>query len=142
MPSRNVVSQCYTFHFSTRGVPQRTSQVEKGLQLFGEETEYVLRYLRFLISVNDKIVEWFLRSRRNHRFESGGRCASAFRTGNWNILSERGRPLWERGARYEYQYGDLEAALKLEKRIAEAHASGTSRAHLRMMISRPLRFIS
>jgi len=27
---------------------------EKGLQLFGEETEYVLRYLGFLISVNDE----------------------------------------------------------------------------------------
>ena len=34
---------------------------------------------------------------------------------------ERGRPLWERWARYEYQYGDLEAATKLEKRIAEAY---------------------
>ena len=37
---------------------------------------------------------------------------------------ERGRPLWERWARYEYQYGDLEAALKLEKRIAEAYPTG------------------
>ena len=27
---------------------------EKGLQLFGEETEYVLWYLGFLISVNDE----------------------------------------------------------------------------------------
>ena len=43
---------------------------------------------------------------------------------------ERGRPLWERWARYEYQYGDLEAALKLEKRIAETYASGTCLAYL------------
>ena len=34
------------------------------------------------------------------------------------------RPLWERWARYEYQYGDLEAALKLEKRMAEVYSSG------------------
>jgi hypothetical protein len=37
---------------------------------------------------------------------------------------ERARPLWERWARYEYQYGDLEAAQKLEKRIAEVYPSG------------------
>jgi len=37
---------------------------------------------------------------------------------------ERARPLWERWARYEYQYGDLEGALKLEKRMAEVYASG------------------
>jgi hypothetical protein len=34
--------------------------------------------------------------------------------------------------RYKYQYGDLEAAAKLEKRIAEAYASGASWVHLRM----------
>ena len=56
-----------------------------------------------------------------------------FELGIGTFSPERGRPLWERWARYEYQYGDLEAALKLEKRIAEAYASGTSRAHLRMM---------
>jgi cleavage stimulation factor subunit 3 len=39
---------------------------------------------------------------------------------------ERARPLWERWARYEYQYGDLEAALTLEKRISEVYPSGIS----------------
>lgn len=37
---------------------------------------------------------------------------------------DRARPLWERWARYEYQYGDQEAAQKLEKRIAEAYPNG------------------
>ena len=37
---------------------------------------------------------------------------------------ERARPLLERWARYEYQSGDLEAAQKLEKRIAEVYPSG------------------
>jgi cleavage stimulation factor subunit 3 len=39
--------------------------------------------------------------------------------------AERARPLWERWARYEYQFGDLEAAQKLEKRIAEVYPTGT-----------------
>ena len=41
-----------------------------------------------------------------------------------NFSADRARQLWERWARYEYQYGDLEAALKLEKRMAEVYASG------------------
>jgi hypothetical protein len=39
---------------------------------------------------------------------------------------DRARPLWERWARHEYQYGDLVAAQKLEKRMAEAYPNGTS----------------
>ena len=41
-----------------------------------------------------------------------------------NFSPDRARQLWERWARYEYQYGDLEAALKLEKRMAEVYSSG------------------
>ena len=41
-----------------------------------------------------------------------------------NFPPENARPLWERWARYEYQYGDLEAALKLEKRMAEVYPVG------------------
>lgn len=37
---------------------------------------------------------------------------------------EDARPLWERWSRYEYQYSDLESALRLEKRIAEAFPNG------------------
>ena len=39
---------------------------------------------------------------------------------------DKARPLWERWARYEYQYGNLEAALKLEKRMAEVYPNGPS----------------
>src|SRR5216684_849890 len=37
---------------------------------------------------------------------------------------DRARPLWERWARHEYQYSDLAAAQKLEKRMAEAYPNG------------------
>ncbi len=40
------------------------------------------------------------------------------------IPPDRARPLWERWARHEYQYGDLAAAQKLEKRMAEAYPNG------------------
>ncbi|KAF9236911.1 hypothetical protein BU15DRAFT_76511 [Melanogaster broomeanus] len=77
---------------------------EKGLESFGDEIEFVLRYLGFLISVNDE-------SNARALFE---RVIATF-------PSEKARPLWERWARYEYQFGDLEAAQKLEKRIAEVY---------------------
>jgi cleavage stimulation factor subunit 3 len=41
-----------------------------------------------------------------------------------NYPPNHARPLWERWARYEYQYGDLESAQKLEKRIAEVYPTG------------------
>ncbi|KAF8650367.1 hypothetical protein AX16_005263 [Volvariella volvacea WC 439] len=79
---------------------------EKGLDSFGDEIEFVLRYLGFLISVNDQ---------KNAR--------ALFERVIGTFPAERARPLWERWARYEYQYGDLEAAQKLEKRIAEVYPS-------------------
>ncbi|EGO01439.1 hypothetical protein SERLA73DRAFT_166004 [Serpula lacrymans var. lacrymans S7.3] len=79
---------------------------ERGLELFGDEIQFALRYLGFLISVNDD---------KNAR--------ALFERVITTFSSDRARPLWERWARYEYQYGDLEAAQKLEKRIAEVYPS-------------------
>ncbi|KAG5222098.1 mRNA 3'-end-processing protein [Salix suchowensis] len=43
-----------------------------------------------------------------------------------NLPADKARPLWERWARYEYQYGELEAVQKLEKRIAEVYPNDPS----------------
>ncbi|KAJ2925795.1 hypothetical protein H1R20_g11295, partial [Candolleomyces eurysporus] len=72
---------------------------EKGLDYFSDEVDYVCRYLGFLISIND-----------------GNNARALFERVITTFPPERARPLWERWARYEYQYGDLESALKLEKR--------------------------
>ena len=97
---------------------------ERGLDFFGDEIDYVLRYLSFLISINDESSESF-RSRRTSNSDAMPLDARAlFERVIPNFSADRARPLWERWARYEYQYGDLEAALKLEKRMAEVYASG------------------
>ena len=49
-----------------------------------------------------------------------------------NFPPERARTLWERWARYEYQYGDLEAALKLERRMTEVYPAGASVLHIHL----------
>ncbi|KAF6748569.1 hypothetical protein DFP72DRAFT_1034925 [Ephemerocybe angulata] len=77
---------------------------ERGLDTFPAETDFVCRYLGFLISVND-----------------GNNARALFERVIQTFPSEKARPLWERWARYENQHGDLEAILKLEKRIAEAY---------------------
>lgn len=43
---------------------------------------------------------------------------------------ERARPIWDRWARYEYQFGNLQAAQNLEKRMAETYPNGTAFAEL------------
>lgn len=39
---------------------------------------------------------------------------------------DKARPIWETWANYEYNFGDLTAAAKLEKRIAEVYPDGAS----------------
>ncbi|KAM6489260.1 Suppressor of forked protein (Suf) domain containing protein [Amanita muscaria] len=77
---------------------------EKGLDQFVDEIEFVLRYLGFLISIND-----------------ANNARALFERVIGSFSPEAARPLWERWARYEYQYGDLEGAQKLEKRMAEVY---------------------
>jgi cleavage stimulation factor subunit 3 len=99
---------------------------ERGLDYFSEEIDYVLRYLSFLISINDENSKLF-RSHLGLKLLISCDILDAralFERVIPNFSADRARPLWERWARYEYQYGDLEAALKLEKRMAEVYASG------------------
>ncbi|KAH9843581.1 Suf-domain-containing protein [Rhodofomes roseus] len=77
---------------------------EKGMESFSDEVEFVLRYLGFLISINDE-----------------NNARALFERVIGTFPPEKARPLWERWSKYEYQYGDLEAAHKLEKRMAEAY---------------------
>lgn len=76
---------------------------ERGMNLFGTDADFVKVYLTFLISVDDE---------KNARalFE---RTISTY-------TGDQAKPLWETWTNYEYQYGDLESALKLEQRLAEA----------------------
>ena len=47
-----------------------------------------------------------------------------------NFPPERARPIWDRWARYEYQFGSLEAAQLLDKRVAEIYPNGASLPHI------------
>ncbi|KAI1782062.1 hypothetical protein LXA43DRAFT_1104849 [Ganoderma leucocontextum] len=77
------------------------------MELYGDEVEFVLRYLSFLISVND---------------ETNARAL--FERAVGKISPDKARPLWERWAQYEYMYGDLAAAQMLEKRMTKVYPNG------------------
>src|SRR6266545_2628613 len=107
---------------------------EKGLEIFGDEIDYVQRYLGFLISINDTNSQYnYLRllilALTRYPFPD---ARALFERVIPNFPPEHARPLWERWARYEYQYGDLEAALKLEKRMAEVYPGGAFVRHLHL----------
>jgi len=76
---------------------------ELGLKSFGDNVDFVLRYLGFLISINDD-----------------ANARALFERFIPTFPADKARPLWERWARYEYNFGDFAGAQKLEKRIAEA----------------------
>lgn len=113
------------YHCGNKDVQVASRIFEKGMETFGEEVDFVLRYLGFLISINDENSEYLatdlvtpLTKLRN----ADGRAL--FERVIGSFTAEQARPLWDRWARYEYQYGDLAAAHKLEKRMAEVYPSG------------------
>ncbi|ORY33805.1 hypothetical protein BCR39DRAFT_519303 [Naematelia encephala] len=75
---------------------------ELGWKLFAEEVEYVVRYLQFLLSINDDT-----------------NARALFERSALKIPADKARPLWDAWARYEYLYGDLSAVQKLETRFSE-----------------------
>ncbi|KAL0948113.1 hypothetical protein HGRIS_010730 [Hohenbuehelia grisea] len=81
---------------------------EGGMELFADDLQFVLQYLAFLLNTRDA---------KNARtlFD---RVAVMF-------PPDDARQLWDFWARHEYQYGDLEVAQTLEKRIAETYPTDT-----------------
>ncbi|KAH8106592.1 hypothetical protein DFH11DRAFT_1234373 [Phellopilus nigrolimitatus] len=70
---------------------------------FPDEVDFVARYLTFLMPVNDEII-----------------ACTWFENAAETFDPDKALALRECWARHEYQNGNLEAALKLEKRMAEA----------------------
>lgn len=94
---------------------------------FAGEIQYVLRYLIFLISVNDEqsgILQVYYLLIHLLTFLLDARALFERVIHDAKFTPEIARPLWERWARYEYQYSTLEAAQKLEARMAEVYPTG------------------
>ncbi|KAJ6613366.1 hypothetical protein B0H10DRAFT_2273893 [Mycena sp. CBHHK59/15] len=97
------------YHCDSDGRAVATRIFETGMRNFGTDVDFVLRYLGFLLSVNDE-----------------NNARSLFERMIGTFTPQQAKPLWERWSRYEYQYGDFEAVLKIERRMAEIYPNGTS----------------
>ena len=64
---------------------------EKGLDTFGDEIEFVLRYLGFLISINDENSGAFMFLSSFWTYNNFGRCKSLIRT-DYRYFSTRASP--------------------------------------------------
>ncbi|PPQ85136.1 hypothetical protein CVT26_004391, partial [Gymnopilus dilepis] len=80
---------------------------EDGMIPFGRVIEYVLQYLDFLISVNDK-----------------NNAQALFERAVQVLGLNQARPLWECWSKYQYQCGDIETILEHVKRLEERFPSG------------------
>ncbi|GAA6030053.1 hypothetical protein JCM8097_009232 [Rhodosporidiobolus ruineniae] len=89
-----------------------TNVFELGLKLFAADPAYVLRYLDFLLQQN-----------------STNNARALFERTVALIEPAKAKPIWDRMAAYEYQYGDYLAAQKMRQRYAETfpEASATVR---------------
>ncbi|KAJ3999710.1 hypothetical protein F5050DRAFT_880660 [Lentinula boryana] len=91
-------------YHTTQDKEVATRIFEAGMAQHADEKEFVLRYLTFLISVNDE-----------------NNARALFERVIQTFTAEESRPIWERWARYEHQYGDLEASQKIDQRMAELY---------------------
>ncbi|CDR98690.1 related to RNA14-component of pre-mRNA 3`-end processing factor CF I [Sporisorium scitamineum] len=81
-----------------------TKVFELALKTFGHDEAFVVRYLDFLISMNDD-----------------GNARALFERVIGTFSPERARPIWDRWAKYEYNFGDSIAIQKIEARLAETY---------------------
>ncbi|KAJ9116457.1 hypothetical protein QFC22_004899 [Naganishia vaughanmartiniae] len=77
---------------------------ELGLKAFPEDIAFAVKFLQFLLQLNDE-------SNARALFE---RLVSKF-------SGDSARPIWDTWSRYEYMFGDLAATQKMEKRISDAY---------------------
>lgn len=81
-----------------------TKVFELALKTFGTDEAFVVRYLDFLISINDE-----------------NNARALFERTIPTFPAERARPLWDRWSLYEYSFGDTASIRKLEARLTEAY---------------------
>lgn len=92
-----------------------------GLGPFGEDVPYILAYLNFLLSLNDEPSPSPLAPCREGIPTDSG-CADAralFEKTVSKLAPHVAKPLWDRWAMYEYEYGDTASIQKLDGRLAE-----------------------
>ncbi|KAJ7177722.1 hypothetical protein C8R46DRAFT_888145 [Mycena filopes] len=88
-----------------RAIAVRT--FETGLARYGSNATYILSYLGFLLTVND-----------------ANDARALFKRVIGTFTPQQAKPIWEHWSRSQYEFGDLEACLDLERRMAKVYPNG------------------
>lgn len=91
------------YHCS-KDVSVATKVFELALKTYGDDEAFVVRYLDFLLSVNDD-------NNARALFE---RTVGSFKP-------DRARPIWDRWSEYEYSFGDTASIARIEERLAQIY---------------------
>lgn len=110
-------------YHATKTAEVSTKIFELGMKQFASDVEFVVRYLGFLISINDDTSKC-VTTQGILKLSTTSDARALFESVISSFTPEKARPLWERWARYEYHFGDFAATQKLEKRIAEVYSNG------------------
>ena len=109
-----------------------TNVFEFGMKRFSDEVGFVVRYLDFLITINDDGSKWIKSVLVCISTATGLTIAytvdarAVFERAIAKISPESAKPLWTRWAEYEYLFGDLSAIQRLDARLAEVYPGGAS----------------
>ncbi|KZV60986.1 hypothetical protein PENSPDRAFT_593406 [Peniophora sp. CONT] len=93
----------FEYH-STRDEASSSKIYQKGLEKFGNEVEYILRCLDFMLLIHDE--------------KNAGVLVS---TAARSVGVEQARPIWERWATHHYQHSGLATSLAIQGRMAEMY---------------------
>lgn len=91
-------------YHTNKDVTVATKVFELALKTYGSDEAFVVRYLDFLLAINDD-----------------NNARALFERTVGNFTPERARPIWDRWSRYEYSFGDSASIAKVEERLSQVY---------------------
>jgi cleavage stimulation factor subunit 3 len=91
------------YHCS-KEVSVATKVFELALKTYGDDEAFVVRYLDFLLSINDD-----------------NNARALFERTVGTFPPERAKPIWDRWSEYEYSFGDAASIAKIDERLAQVY---------------------
>ena len=91
-------------YHTNKDVTVATKVFELALKTYGSDEAFVVRYLDFLLAINDD-----------------NNARALFERTVGNFTPDRARPIWDRWSQYEYSFGDSASIAKIEERLSQVY---------------------
>jgi cleavage stimulation factor subunit 3 len=104
-----------------------TKIFELGLKAFPDDVSFAVKFLEFLIQINDDSSEYWRAQEIAIDFSLTAPQLDARALFERLVLkfpADKARPIWDAWSKHEYLYGDLAASQTLEARLKEIYQNG------------------